>query len=90
MKPKIRFLTDELIQKIISEARDVLCTLGVDIHNKTILQMLSDHGCQVDMDKYHAVLTGRIIDQALKTVPESFKLYDDTGDQTHDYSGDHV
>ena len=47
MKPKIRFLTDELIQKIISEARDVLCTLGVDIHNKTILQMLSDHGCQI-------------------------------------------
>ena len=90
MRPKIRFLTDELIKKIISEATDVLCTLGVDIHNKTILQMLSDHGCQVDMDKHHVVLTGRIIDQALKTTPDSFGLYDVTGEQTHDFSGDHV
>jgi trimethylamine--corrinoid protein Co-methyltransferase len=90
MRPKIKFLTDELIRKIISEARDVLCTLGVEIHNKKILEMLSDYGCRVDMEKHHAVLTGQIIDKALKTAPESFNLYDVTGRQTHDFSGDNV
>jgi trimethylamine--corrinoid protein Co-methyltransferase len=90
MRPKIKFLTDELIRKIVSEARDVLCTLGVEIHNKKILDMLSDYGCQVDIIKHHAVLTAQVIDMALKTAPESFNLYDLTGEQTHNFSGDHV
>ncbi|MFQ6034544.1 MAG: trimethylamine methyltransferase family protein [Sedimentisphaerales bacterium] len=87
MRPTIRFLADELIQKIICEATDVLCTLGIEVHNKTVLAMLSDHGCKVDMDKYHVVLTGQIIDKALLSAPESFRLYDVAGNQTHDFSG---
>ena len=90
MRPKIRFLSDELIRRIVSEARDVLCTLGVEIHNKKILEMLSDCDCKVDMKNNHAVLTNQIIDKALKPVPESFNLYDVTGQQTHEFSGDHV
>jgi len=30
MRPVVRFLDDELIEKIISEARDILCKLGVE------------------------------------------------------------
>jgi len=90
MRPTIRFLTDELIRKITSEATDVLCTLGVEIHNKTVLDMLSDHGCAVDMKKSHALLTNEIIDKALKAAPASFGLYDVAGKQTHDFSGDNV
>jgi len=42
MRPILRFLDDELIERIISEARDVLCKLGVEINNKNILSMLQD------------------------------------------------
>ncbi len=90
MRPTIKFLTDELIEKIISEATGILCTLGIEIHNKTILTMLSDCGCRIDMEEHHAVLTQDIIDKALKTAPESFGLYDVTGKQTHDFSGHNV
>jgi len=90
MRPTIRFLTDELIQKIISEATDILCTLGIEIHNKTVLDMLSDSGCAVDMEKSHAVLTNEIIEKSLKAAPASFGLYDIAGKQTHDLSGDNV
>jgi trimethylamine--corrinoid protein Co-methyltransferase len=83
-------LTDERIQKIISEAIDVLCTLGVEIHNETALTMLSDCGCQIDLGKSHAVLTREIIEKALKATPESFALYDIHGGQTHDLSGHNV
>lgn len=90
MRPTIRFLTDELIEKIISEAAHILCTLGVEIHNKNVLAMLSDCGCRIDMEKHHAVLTQEVVDKALKAAPESFKLYDVTGKQTHDFSGHNV
>ena len=90
MRPIIRFLTDELIQEIISEATSILCTLGVEIHNKTVLAMLSDSGCTVDMEKSHAILTNEIIERSLKAAPASFGLYDVAGKQTHDFSGDNV
>jgi trimethylamine--corrinoid protein Co-methyltransferase len=90
MRPKIKILSDELIQKIVSEATDILCKLGVEIHNKTVLEMLSDSGCTVDMEKSHAVLTNEIIEKSLKAAPTSFGLYDVAGKQTHDLSGDNV
>jgi trimethylamine--corrinoid protein Co-methyltransferase len=90
MRPKIKFLSDELIQRIISEATDILCKLGVEIHNEMVLDMLSDCGCPVDMEKSHAVLTNEIIEKSLKAAPASFGLYDVSGKQTHDFSGDNV
>jgi len=90
VRPTIKFLADELIQKIVCEATHILCTLGVEVHNKAILAMLSDDGCRIDMERYHAVLTREIIEKALKAVPESFKLYDIAGKQTHDFSGRNV
>ena len=90
MRPTIRFLTNELIEEIVSEAIHVLCTLGIEIQNKTVLAMLSDCGSQVEMEKRHAVLTHELIDKALKAAPESFGLYDITGKQTHHFSGHNV
>jgi len=90
VRPAIRFLSDELVEKIVSEATEILCTLGIEIHNKTVLTMLSDCGCRIDMEEHHAVLTQEVIDKALKAAPESFGLYDVTGKQTHDFSGRNV
>jgi len=90
MRPIVRFLSDELIERIVSEARDVLCTLGVEVHNERILSRLGDHGARVEMERHHVCLTDGVIDSALRTVPESFKLYDVLGNETHDFSGHNV
>jgi len=90
VKPTVRFLTDELMQKIVSEATQILSVLGVEVHNKTILDMLSSHGCPIDIKRSHAVLTHEIIEKALQATPKSFGLYDVTGKQTHDLSGSNV
>ncbi|MFC2103325.1 trimethylamine methyltransferase family protein [Bacteroidota bacterium] len=87
MRPKIRFLNDELIEKIISEAKNILCILGIEIHNDKILSMLSDSGAKTDFDKSHVFFTEDLINNSLKTVPNSFNLYDVHGKQTHDFSG---
>ncbi len=90
MKPKLRLLEDDLIDKIIAEARGLLSTLGVDIHNRAVLDMLAANGATVDVEKWHAKLPGGMIDKALATVPRSFKLFDVLGNETHDFSGDNV
>jgi len=90
MRPIIRFLSDELILKIISEAKEILCTLGIEIPNKSILSLLSDSGAKTDIEKSHVVFTEDIINKSLETVPGSFKLYDVNGKQTNDFSGHNI
>ena len=90
MRPNLRFLDDQLITRIIDEARDVLRTLGVTILNKEVLSILGDHGAEVDLSAEHVKLNDEIIDKALKTSPSSFHLFDVLGNQTHDFSADNV
>jgi len=90
MRPKVRFLDDDLKIKIIDEARHLLCTLGVEIHNPRVLGLIGDHGAEVNLAKQHIRLKDDLIDRALSTVPSGFKLYDVLGRQTHDLSGDNV
>jgi trimethylamine--corrinoid protein Co-methyltransferase len=90
MRPTLRLLNNELIERILAEARDVLAKLGVEIHNSGVLRMLADHGGGVDLAQRRARLSPDIIDRALATTPRSFKLFDVLGNQTHDFSGDNV
>jgi trimethylamine--corrinoid protein Co-methyltransferase len=90
MRPTLRLLQDELIERIIAEAREVLCKLGVEIHNRSVLDLLGDHGAEVHVEKQNARLTEGILDKALTTVPRSFKLYDVLGNETHNFQGDNV
>ena len=85
-RPILKFLSNDLIEKIISESRDILCKLGTRIQNKQVLALLSDHGATVDMENFQVVYTNEIIDKALKSVPSAFKLYDVLGNETHDFS----
>ncbi|MFC1743772.1 trimethylamine methyltransferase family protein [Candidatus Riflebacteria bacterium] len=90
MRPKIQFLDEALIKKIIEEARTVLCSLGVEIHNREILSMLADHGAKVDAEKYHVLLTEDIIEKAISSASSSFKLFDVHGNETHNFAGHNV
>jgi hypothetical protein len=51
MRPTLRLLQDGLTERIIAEGREVLCRLGVEIHNKLVLGLLGDHGAEVDVGK---------------------------------------
>ncbi len=90
MRPTFRFLTDELIKQVVAEATHILCTLGVEIQNEAVLSLLGDHGAVVDRDRKQVLFTDAMIDQALAAAPRSFKLYDVTGEQTHDFAGHNV
>jgi trimethylamine--corrinoid protein Co-methyltransferase len=89
-RPMLKFLSDSVIERIISEARDILCKLGIEIHNNPVLSMLHEHGARVDVKKNHVLLTNEIIDAALETTPSSVRLYDVLGRETHDLSGYNV
>jgi len=90
MKPSLRFLGDDLVRQIVAEARSLLCTLGVGIHNAGVLGLLGDHGARVEGATGRAYLTDDLIDRAIATAPHGFRLYDVAGEVGHDLTGDHV
>ncbi|MFH2034840.1 MAG: trimethylamine methyltransferase family protein [Candidatus Zixiibacteriota bacterium] len=90
MRPTLRFLDDQLIIRIISEAKQILSTLGVTIHNKKILTLLADSGADVDFEKEKVLINDSLIDKAVALTPNSFFVYDINGEIACDYSGDNI
>jgi len=90
MRPQLKFLTYELIQQIIYEARNILANPGIEIHNEKALALLSGHGAKIDYNKLKVFINGDLIDKALATVPKSFKLFNAFESQTHDLSGANI
>ncbi|MFC1565701.1 trimethylamine methyltransferase family protein [Candidatus Neomarinimicrobiota bacterium] len=90
MRPNINFLNKSLIEQIIAEAITILTELGVEIHNKAIIDLLSSHGAKVDRSKSRVYITQDLMDKALKTAPSSFKLFDVYGKETNDFSGSKI
>ncbi|UCH97469.1 MAG: trimethylamine methyltransferase family protein [Candidatus Aminicenantes bacterium] len=86
----MKFLTNDLVQRIISEARDILCKPGIKIYDKQLRLLLSGYGAHVEEGGQQVCFTNDLIDKALKTVPSSFKLYDVMGNETHHFSRDQV
>jgi len=89
MRPVLRLLEDELTERIIDEARELLCRLGVEIHNRSVVELLADHGARVDPDG-RVRFSQDLIERCLSTAPRSFGLYDVQGRQTHKLGGDNV
>jgi trimethylamine--corrinoid protein Co-methyltransferase len=90
MRPAIKFLSADLIKKIISEATSILCQIGVEINNKHVISLLSDHGAKITANNSTAIFTESLIENAIKSVPKSFKLYDVLGNATHNFSDHNV
>ncbi|MEO0108134.1 MAG: trimethylamine methyltransferase family protein [candidate division WOR-3 bacterium] len=90
MRPVLRLLEEDLITRILDEARDVLCRLGFEVHNSAALELLAAHGARIDQNSGRVLLRPELIDQALKTAPQRIQLFDALGQQTHDFSGGNV
>ncbi|MGD0485242.1 MAG: trimethylamine methyltransferase family protein, partial [Gemmatimonadales bacterium] len=90
MRPVLKFLGDELVGRIVAEARAVLREVGVEIHNPPVLALLADHGARVDGATQRAYFTDALLDAALRTAPRAFSLWDAPGRTAHELSGDRV
>ncbi len=90
MRPRLRFLDDALADRILDEARTVLATIGVELHDPEGLDLLVSHGAKVGDGGTRVRIPGSLVDRALATAPRAFALYDVLGNPTHDLSGENV
>jgi len=93
MRPRVRFLSDELIQKIVDEALKLLETQGINLNHDGLLERFGDLGssaCRVDREKKRVWFRPDLVASCLRQTPRQVKLWDIAGKKLFDLSGDHV
>ena len=90
MQPKLSLLTDDLIQRILEEAFQLLLKPGIKVQNPEARELLTSAGVEVNSESLVAKIPGPLVRKALETVPRSFYLYDYDGNPKVQYGGDAV
>lgn len=90
MQPKLTLLTDEIIERILDEAHQLLLKPGIKVQNPEARQLLGDAGAQVDEETQVVRIPAQIVTTALESVPREFDLYDADGNPKVHYGGDTV
>jgi trimethylamine--corrinoid protein Co-methyltransferase len=90
VQPKLSLLTDELVQRILDEAFQLMQKPGIKVQNAEARGLLASAGAQVDEETFVARIPEQIVRKALETVPRQFHLYDYEGNPKVQYGGDAV
>ncbi len=87
-RPKLDMLSESFIDHIVSEALDVLGKTGVLIENEEALRLLADAGCECNGQT--VTIKENLVEESLKTTPQTLKMYDRSGDLAMNLEGDAI
>jgi trimethylamine--corrinoid protein Co-methyltransferase len=90
MRPRLRFLSDELIQRILDEAYKLLDTKGITLPHEALLARLAEAGCRIDADSKCVRMPREVVEAAVRSVPRRIGLWNIVGDSCCDLSGDNL
>ena len=75
LRPTLEFFDDNTINNIMERALDLLERVGVQVEDAEALDILGQHGAEVNTKIQTARIKPGMIDQALKTVPKYIDFY---------------
>ncbi|MHA1586417.1 MAG: trimethylamine methyltransferase family protein, partial [Candidatus Heimdallarchaeota archaeon] len=90
MRPTIKILEEELKEKVVNEAFEVLEEIGFFVENEEAIEILQKAGIKVDKKNQRAKIPRDMIKKSLKTAPSSITLYDRDGKETSKLEGDNI
>jgi len=90
MRPTLNILTDELIRKVLDEAKRIMAETGMEIRGDNLRQRLLDHGLKIDKSGKRVLFPADIVDDAIASTPKSFTLYNRDGEPHAEIGGNNV
>lgn len=90
MRPTLNVLNDELIGKILDEAKRIMAETGMEIRGPAMRQRLLDHGLKTDTSGKRILFTREVVEQAIADAPKSFTLFDRDGSPYTEIGGNNV
>ncbi len=90
MRPTLSVLSDELIGKILDEAKRIMAETGMEIRGENMRQRLLDHGLKTDKSGKRILFSPDAVDAAVESAPKSFTLYNRDGQAHAEIGGNNV
>jgi trimethylamine--corrinoid protein Co-methyltransferase len=90
MRPGLQVLNDELIVRILDEAKRILAGTGMEIRGGGLKSRLLDHGLKTDVSGNRVLFPADVVEKAIETAPTVFTLFDRDGNPHADLGGDTV
>jgi len=90
IQPRLELLSQETIQRILTEAFLLLSDPGIKVQSVQARELLAEGGAQVDDRQQVVKIPADLINQALESAPRSFRLYNRSGEPIVKYGGDSV
>ncbi len=89
MRPTLNVISDELIAKVLGEAKHIMAETGMEIRGEPLRQRLLDHGLKTD-DKGRVLFPPDVVDKAIESTPKAFWLHDRDGKPYTEIGGNNV
>jgi len=80
MRPTLNVLTDELIRKVLDEAKRIMAETGMEIRGDNLRRRMLDHGLKTDSSGKRVLFPADEINAAISSTPKSFTLYNRDGE----------
>ena len=90
MRPTLNVISDELIEKILHEAKRILSEIGIEVRGSVLHQRLLDYGLKTDPESGRILFPPDVVEKAIETTPRSFTLYDREGKPHAELGGNNV
>jgi len=88
--PLLQLLTNEMADRVLDEAYDLLETVGVDVQDSEAARLLMENGARPHKDRRRISLPESVVRQALATAPHAFDLVAADGSPAVHYGEDRV
>ncbi|MFQ5878038.1 MAG: trimethylamine methyltransferase family protein [Acidobacteriota bacterium] len=88
LRPRLRMLSEEFIDRIIDEAFEVNEKLGLQFEHPRALALLGEHGQRIDRHRERAYLRRDFVEKAIGSAPKSLTLWNVAGDAPIEVCGD--
>jgi len=90
MRPTLNILSDELIKKVLDEAKRIMAETGMDIRGENMRQRLLDHGLKTDKEGKRILFPADVVEAAIESTPKSFTLFNRDGEAHAELGGNNV
>jgi len=90
MRPSLRIMDEELLGRIVDEAKRVLAEVGMEIRGAEMKRRLLEHGLPLDHSGTRVLFPRDVVEAAIAAAPSSFTLYDREGNPHAELGGDDV
>ena len=90
VRPTIKVLEKEIIEKVVNEAIEILEEIGIIVENDDAKALLQKEGISIDKKTQNAKIPSDLVKKSLKTVPSSITLFDREGTEVVKLEGENI